>query len=115
MLDTLKNFLGTTGIAKLFENVDWWQTAIMFIIAFVLIYLAIVKKFEPLLLLPIAIGMLLTNLPGSGLFHLDYFIPSQEKSLALEALTEAFNDKNQKLPIKINFYLQKNKSILVDF
>ncbi|MBQ2255818.1 MAG: sodium ion-translocating decarboxylase subunit beta, partial [Clostridia bacterium] len=40
----------------------------------VLIYLAIGKKFEPLLLLPIAIGMLLTNLPGAGMFHLDFFI-----------------------------------------
>ncbi|MBR6742692.1 MAG: sodium ion-translocating decarboxylase subunit beta, partial [Clostridia bacterium] len=63
MLETVKNFLSTTGIARLFENTDWWQTAIMFLIAFVLVYLAIVKKFEPLLLLPIAIGMLLTNLP----------------------------------------------------
>ena len=58
----------------MFENENWWQTAIMFFISFVLVYLAIVKKFEPLLLLPIAIGMLLTNLPGAGLFHLDFFI-----------------------------------------
>ena len=50
---------------------------VMFLIAFVLIYLAIGKKFEPLLLLPIAIGMLLTNLPGGELFHLDMFIPEQ--------------------------------------
>ncbi|MBE6667329.1 MAG: sodium ion-translocating decarboxylase subunit beta [Ruminococcaceae bacterium] len=57
----------------------------MFVIAFVLVYLAIGKKFEPLLLLPIAIGMLLTNLPGGGLFHLDLFIPSSEKVQALEA------------------------------
>ncbi|MBR0454711.1 MAG: sodium ion-translocating decarboxylase subunit beta [Clostridia bacterium] len=61
----------------------------MFIIAFVLVYLAIVKKFEPLLLLPIAIGMLLTNLPGSGMFHLDLFIPPQE---AVDALDLAFKD-----------------------
>ena len=78
MLETVKNFLSTTGIARLFENTDWWQTAIMFVIAFVLVYLAIVKQFEPLLLLPIAIGMLLTNLPGAGMFHLDLFIPAQE-------------------------------------
>ena len=74
LLDSIKNFLGTTGIARLFASENWWQTAIMFVIAFVLCYLAIVKKFEPLLLLPIAIGMLLTNLPGAGLFHLDFFI-----------------------------------------
>ena len=85
MFDTIKNFLGTTGIARLFGDENWWQTAIMFVIAFVLVYLAIVKKFEPLLLLPIAIGMLLTNLPGGGMFHLDLFIPSGEAVDALEA------------------------------
>ena len=74
LLDSIKNFLSTTGIARLFASENWWQTAIMFVIAFVLCYLAIVKKFEPMLLLPIAIGMLLTNLPGAGLFHLDFFI-----------------------------------------
>ena len=41
----------------------------MLLISFVLLYLAIVKKFEPLLLLPIAFGMLLTNLPGAGMYH----------------------------------------------
>ena len=89
MLETIQNFLDTTGIARLFANENWWQVAVMFAISFVLIYLAIVKKFEPLLLLPIAIGMLLTNLPGSGLFHLDLFIPPQE---AVDALKLAFED-----------------------
>ncbi|NLD88185.1 MAG: sodium ion-translocating decarboxylase subunit beta [Clostridiales bacterium] len=46
---------------------------IMIAIAFVLSYLAIVKKFEPLLLLPIAFGMLLTNLPGAGMYHEELF------------------------------------------
>ena len=77
MLESLKNFLETTGVARLFANENWWQTAIMFLIAFVLVYLAIVKKFEPLLLLPIAIGMLLTNLPGANMFHLDLFIAEE--------------------------------------
>ena len=77
MLESLKNFLETTGVARLFANEAWWQTAIMFLIAFVLVYLAIVKKFEPLLLLPIAIGMLLTNLPGANMFHLDLFIAEE--------------------------------------
>ncbi len=89
MLETIQNFLSTTGVARLFESSDWWQTLVMFLIAFVLVYLAIVKKFEPLLLLPIAIGMLLTNLPGSGMFHLDLFIPPQE---AVDALDLAFKD-----------------------
>ena len=89
MLETIQNFLNTTGIARMFASSDWWQTLVMFIIAFVLVYLAIVKKFEPLLLLPIAIGMLLTNLPGSGMFHLDFFIPPQD---AVDALELAFKD-----------------------
>ena len=46
---------------------------VMLLIACVLMYLAIVKKFEPLLLLPIAFGMLLTNLPGAGMFHEELF------------------------------------------
>ena len=74
ILDSLLNFLGTTGVARLFENPDFWKTLIMFAVSFVLAYLAIVKQFEPLLLLPIAIGMLLTNLPGANIFHLEFFI-----------------------------------------
>lgn len=77
MLEAIQNFLNTTGIARLFADTNWWQTAIMFAISFVLIYLAIVKQFEPLLLLPIAIGMLLTNLPGANMFHLEYFIADE--------------------------------------
>ncbi|MBO5410296.1 MAG: sodium ion-translocating decarboxylase subunit beta, partial [Clostridia bacterium] len=50
------------------------KTLIMYVIVGVLVYLAIVKKFEPLLLLPIAFGMLLANLPGANLFHMDWFI-----------------------------------------
>ena len=77
LIDSIKNFLSTTGISRLFASENWWQTLIMFVIAGVLIYLAIVKKFEPLLLLPIAVGMLLTNLPGANLFHLDFFIEQE--------------------------------------
>ena len=83
MLDKILNFLQTTGIYRLFVPAEgdttgiWWQTLIMFVIAFALVYLAIVKKFEPLLLLPIAIGMLLTNLPGANMFHLDLFIEEE--------------------------------------
>ena len=73
MLDAIKNFLGTTGVAKLFAESGWWQYLVMYAIVGVLFYLAIVKKFEPLLLMPIAFGMLLANLPGAELIHLDYF------------------------------------------
>ena len=77
MLESIINFLQGTGIAQLFAMDSWVDTVktlIMFAISFVLVYLAIVKQFEPLLLLPIAIGMLLTNLPGANMFHLDFFI-----------------------------------------
>ena len=67
------NFLQTTGIAKLFAQPDWWKTILMYIIIGALFYLAIVKKFEPLLLMPIAFGMLLANLPGAELMHMDMF------------------------------------------
>ena len=86
ILNTIKNFIGSMGFNYIFGeqsfNADgmWmgWQYLVMYAIAFSLIYLAIAKKFEPLLLLPIAIGMLLTNLPGANLFHLDMWIPADE-------------------------------------
>ncbi|MBQ9416305.1 MAG: sodium ion-translocating decarboxylase subunit beta [Clostridia bacterium] len=74
MLDSIKNFLSDTGAARLFGSTDWWKTLIMLAIAGVLVYLAIAKKYEPLLLLPIAVGMILTNLPGADMFHLEFFI-----------------------------------------
>ena len=65
-VESIMNFLKQTGFAMLASN---WKYIIMILVACVLFYLAIVKKFEPLLLLPIAFGMLLTNLPGSEVFH----------------------------------------------
>ncbi len=56
-----------------FAAIDW-KTVVMYLIVGVLFYLAIVKKFEPLLLVPIAFGMLLANLPLAGLYHNDIFI-----------------------------------------
>ena len=57
----------------MFEDSNWWQYLVMYVIIGALFYLAIVKKFEPLLLMPIAFGMLLANLPGAELIHLEYF------------------------------------------
>ncbi len=76
LLESLQNFWESTGIYRLINGVDaaTWQTLLMLFIVCVLVYLAIVKGFEPLLLLPIAIGMLLTNLPGGNMFHSDYFM-----------------------------------------
>ena len=67
-----------TNIAEIFAKSGWaqiffteggWKYAVMLAVACVLLYLAIVKQFEPLLLLPIAFGMLCTNLPGADMFH----------------------------------------------
>lgn len=67
--ETLINFIQTTG----FFNATNWQQWVMIGIACLLLYLAIVKKFEPLLLLPIAFGMLLTNLPMAEMYHTALF------------------------------------------
>lgn len=66
-------FLKGTGIGNYFTGKSSWLSIIMILIACLLCYLAIAKKFEPLLLLPIAVGMLLTNLPGAGVFHEEFF------------------------------------------
>ena len=100
IIEAIKSFLSDTGIFKLLSEEadtvtefslksDWWMPVVMMLISFVLIYLAIGKKFEPLLLLPIAVGMLLTNLPGGGLFHMELFIPPDE---AIQCLEAAFAD-----------------------
>ena len=78
MLEAINNFLASTGIAKFTDAEMLVKTLIMYLIVGVLVYLAIVKKFEPLLLLPIAFGMLLTNLPGAEIFHMDWFIDGVE-------------------------------------
>ena len=74
-----------TNIAEIFAKSGWaqvffteggWKYAVMLVVACVLLYLAIVKQFEPLLLLPIGFGMLMTNLPLDGIFHMDIFINS---------------------------------------
>ncbi len=69
-METIMNFLRQTGFSMIGDN---WKMLVMIAIALVLAYLAIVKKFEPLLLLPISFGMLLTNLPGANLFHEELF------------------------------------------
>ena len=65
-----------SGWAQIFFTEGGWKYAVMLAVACVLLYLAIVKQFEPLLLLPIGFGMLMTNLPLDGIFHMDIFINS---------------------------------------
>ena len=64
----INNFMQQTGF-YMFGQEGNWKCLIMIAVSFVLLYLAIVKGFEPLLLLPIAFGMLCTNLPGADMFH----------------------------------------------
>ena len=68
--DVFSNFIDTTGFAYLIADP---RCLIMIAISCVLLYLAIVKGFEPLLLVPIAFGMLITNLPGANMFHEIFF------------------------------------------
>ena len=71
-MEYIMNFIDQTGFVRFFAAGNW-KCLIMIAISLVLMYLAIVKKFEPLLLLPIAFGMLLTNLPGAEMFHEQLF------------------------------------------
>ena len=71
-MEYIMNFIDQTGFVRFFADGNW-KCLIMIAISLVLMYLAIVKKFEPLLLLPIAFGMLLTNLPGAEMFHEQLF------------------------------------------
>ena len=66
ILETLGRLGQTSGFYMLFND---WRQILMIAIACVLLYLGLVKKFEPLLLIGIAFGMLLTNLPGSEMYH----------------------------------------------
>ena len=73
-MEYIMKFLQQMGFYEFFANFgETWPNLVMIGIACGLIYLAIVKKFEPLLLLPIAFGMLLTNLPLAGVFHEEFF------------------------------------------
>ena len=72
-LEAVKTIFGDSGFAAFFYD-GGWKYAVMIAISCGLLYLAIVKKFEPLLLLPIAFGMLLSNLPGAGVFHPELWV-----------------------------------------
>lgn len=66
--EALENFYSEMGFTSFFVGTGW-KNLVMLGVGCVLLYLAIKKEYEPLLLLPIAFGMILTNLPGAGLFH----------------------------------------------
>ena len=74
ILTNISEIFAKSGWAQIFFTEGGWKYAVMLAVACVLLYLAIVKHFEPLLLLPIGFGMLMTNLPLDGIFHMDIFI-----------------------------------------
>ena len=63
--ETISKFVSEMSFVEVFQSGQW----IMIVVACVFLYLAIAKKYEPLLLLPIAFGMLITNLPGAEMYH----------------------------------------------
>ena len=71
-LDTMADLARESGFAGFMVD-GGWKNIIMILISFLFMYLAISKGFEPLLLLPISFGMLLTNLPGAGLYNPEFW------------------------------------------
>ena len=79
-IDTLVGIFQSSGFAR-FGEPGGYLYAIMICVGCFLLYLAIVKEFEPLILLPMAFGMILANLPGSGI------IPHTDTSLVMVSST----------------------------
>ncbi|MBQ7296913.1 MAG: sodium ion-translocating decarboxylase subunit beta, partial [Alistipes sp.] len=71
-LESIEKFFSSMGFTAFFAEMGWGNL-VMILIAFFLLYLAIKKEYEPMLMMTIAFGMLLTNLPGAGLFHSELF------------------------------------------
>ena len=76
IIDSLKSFVNEAGLVSFFIG-EGWKSFVMIGVSLLLLYLAIKKEFEPLLLLPIAFGMLLTNFPGAEMFHPTLFDEGQ--------------------------------------
>ena len=88
----LGQFFSDMGFVKLLDDP---KILIMYLIVGALVYLGIVKKFEPLLLLPIAFGMFLANLPGAELIHMEYF----QGNASLSSIVEKVIDEGGLLDI----------------
>ncbi len=83
---TLSSLWTTSGLVQLDI-----KSIIMILLSFVLFYLAIVKQYEPLLMLPIAFGMLLTNLPETAMYHPELWDPATNPYFAPEYVENAGN------------------------
>ncbi|HCD70224.1 MAG TPA: glutaconyl-CoA decarboxylase subunit beta [Ruminococcaceae bacterium] len=85
-VSTIQGLIADSGFLRM-----TWQNGLMILLSFVLFYLAIVKQYEPLLMLPIAFGMLLTNLPNAGLYHAELWDPSKNPYFAPEYIEQGAN------------------------
>ena len=85
-IETMKNLWFSTGISHSIVHGEW-QNYVMILVSFVLFYLAIVKKFEPLLLLPISFGMFIVNIPGAYdiLYGTAHGLTAAEKQALVES------------------------------
>ena len=74
-MEAIMNFVEQTGFYMLFAKIgENWGNLVMILVSLLLLWLAIKKKFEPLLLVGIAFGMLLTNLPGAEMYHSELWL-----------------------------------------
>ena len=112
ILGTLSNLVETSGFAGFFVS-GGWKYLIMIAVSCVLLYLGIAKKFEPLLLVGIAFGALLTNIPGAGLYHMgiwDAYVHEcpydsvNDYALYNNSQERAYND------VELNYYLAARAS-----
>ncbi len=87
-VDTLVGLVEGSGFMGFLVD-GGWKNIIMILVSFVLFYLAVVKQYEPLLMLPIAFGMLLTNLPVTGLYHPELWNPATNPYFAPEYIETA--------------------------
>ena len=103
ILQTLSKLVNESGFAGFFAA-DGWKYLVMIVIACVLLYLGIGKKFEPLLLVGIAFGALLTNIPGAGLYHMamwDAYVNGSAYDAANDrALIEVTDDETRILTVE---------------
>ncbi|MBQ7324283.1 MAG: sodium ion-translocating decarboxylase subunit beta [Clostridia bacterium] len=91
LTETILNFWESTGISQFVTQVGGWDIlkyVAMYALIIVLYYFAIVRKYEPLLLIPIATGMLLANLPGANMFDMSLFIHEDGGPLILQDVIE---------------------------
>ena len=79
MIDLFKEFWNSTGISEILAGN--WRNIVMILVAFVLFYLAIAKKFEPYLLIPIAFGMFLANFPLGGITNPPVIVDGETKEV----------------------------------